>query len=515
MPIIKSKRKKIFLALGIVVFWLGMNAELVRRELWLPRLPSGSTSIAASLTPEAFFKEQWMGIYYEGEKVGYSSTSVNRIHSDESPGFIVMNKTFLVLKLMDNPLKVHFDGVLRTDEKFKMRTFNCMLKSAGHEITLDGRLDGNTLSLSVLSGGKVFRKTAKVSEDVNLSNSLTPLLYLPDLKPGVTYTVDILDPLSLATNTAKVTVTGMAPYEFAGKKVDVYVVDTQYQGLSFTSWVTESGETLKESTPLGWTLIREDREVATDFKAEDAGFKRDIGELVAVPSDIHIAEPEQTQGLEAYITGVDLKQFKLEGGGQRLADSGTGLVKIDMRKPDPAECLPIPINDSAFAEFLRPTLLIQSDDPAIQKLAREIIGEETNSLVAAERINQWLYDNIRKKITFSLPSAVDVLESREGDCNEHTTLFVAIARAAGIPAKTDIGLVYHKGSFYYHAWPEVYVGQWVEMDPTFGQSLADATHVKLLEGDLEQQAKLVQAIGKIKLKIKSFSYKPPQHEAKS
>jgi len=509
VSIIKSKRRKIALIVLITAFWLLMNGQLVRRELWLTRLPSGSTSIAASLTPELSYKEQWMGIYYEGEKVGYSCTTANRVHSAEEPGYIILNRTFMVVEIMGSPLKVQFEGLLRTDDEFKMRSFSCWLKSAGHQIQIDGKLAGETLSLSMLSGSKVFRREIKASKDVNLSNSLTPLLYLPDLEPGVTYSVDILDPLSFATNKAKITVTGMEPYEYGGKQVDVFVVETEYQGVTFTAWVTESGDVLKESTPLGWTLIREDRDVASDFRADAVNFRHDIAKLLAVPSDVQIAEPEQTRGLRARISGIDLTQFTLEGAGQTLLDPATGLLRIEMKRPDRTASPPIPVTDPLFAEFLKPSMLVQSDDHAIQTLATKIAGGERNSLVVAERINQWVFDNIRKKVTFSLPSAVEVLETREGDCNEHTTLYVALARSVGIPAKITIGLVYHKGSFYYHAWPEVYVGQWVAMDPTLGQPVADATHIKLLEGGLDQQAKLMQSIEKVKLAIVSFSYEPP------
>jgi transglutaminase-like putative cysteine protease len=506
MPVVKSKRNKAVIVVSVAVFWLVMNAQLVRRELFLTRLPSGSTSLAASLTPETSFKEQWMGIYYEGEKIGYSNTTVNRMYGSQTPGFLILNRTFMTLTLMDNPLKVNFEGVLHTDENFKMRTFTCRLKSAGHEIQLDGKRAGDLLTLDVLSGGRVFRKTANVSEDVNLSNSLTPLLYLPDLKPGVTYSVQILDPFTLATNTAKVTVTGMEPYDYEGKKIDVYVVDTKYEGLTFTAWVTEGGETLKESTPLGWTLVREDRTVAQDFPMEDTRVPYDLAKKFAVPSDVHIEEPESARRMEAAITGIDLDQFKLDGAYQKLTDRKQGLLRVDMVKADPAQSITIPVTGKEFTEALSPTVFIQSDDQAIRNLATEIAGGETNALIVAERINQWLFENINKKITFSLPSAVEVLKTREGDCNEHTTLFVALARSLGLPSKIAIGLVYHKGNFYYHAWPEVYVGRWVAMDPTLGESLADATHIKLLEGDLEQQAKLMQIIGKIKLSIRSVSY---------
>ncbi len=73
-----------------------------------------------------------------------------------------------------------------------------------------------------------------------------------------------------------------------------------------------------------------------------------------------------------------------------------------------------------------------------------------------------------------------------GDCNEHAVLFAALARAAGVPARIEAGLVYLNGRFYYHAWPNVYVGHWLEMDPTWGQHAVDATHLALVEGELAE-----------------------------
>ena len=64
---------------------------------------------------------------------------------------------------------------------------------------------------------------------------------------------------------------------------------------------------------------------------------------------------------------------------------------------------------------------------------------------------------LEKKPTVSLPSALEVLRTRVGDCNEHTALYVAMARAQGIPSRIAVGLVHLRGAFYYHAWAEVYL----------------------------------------------------------
>jgi len=94
-----------------------------------------------------------------------------------------------------------------------------------------------------------------------------------------------------------------------------------------------------------------------------------------------------------------------------------------------------------------------------------------------------------------------VLAARRGDCNEHTVLYVALARAAGLPARAAAGLVHLDGRFYYHAWPEVWLGDWVAVDPTLDQFPADATHLRFVVGGLARQVELVRMIGKLKLEV--------------
>ena len=57
------------------------------------------------------------------------------------------------------------------------------------------------------------------------------------------------------------------------------------------------------------------------------------------------------------------------------------------------------------------------------------------------------------------------------------------------------------GAFYYHAWPAVYVGGWVEMDPTVGQELVDAGHLVLLEGEVADQLQLMPVFGRLAVEV--------------
>jgi transglutaminase-like putative cysteine protease len=155
-----------------------------------------------------------------------------------------------------------------------------------------------------------------------------------------------------------------------------------------------------------------------------------------------------------------------------------------------------------FRETLESEPLIQSDDPLIQAEARRAVGRwARNPKEAAARLTNRVDRMLSKSVTFSIPSALQVLESRQGDCNEHTVLYVAMARALGLPARTAVGLVYLDGSFFYHAWPEVWLGEWVAVDPTFGQYPADAAHIRFVVGGLAQQVEIIRLIGRLNIEV--------------
>ena len=91
---------------------------------------------------------------------------------------------------------------------------------------------------------------------------------------------------------------------------------------------------------------------------------------------------------------------------------------------------------------------------------------------------------------------------KKGDCNEIATLSLALLRAAGIPSKFVVGLVYINDAFYYHAWNEVYDGKkWVAVDFALGEVPAGILHIKLGEGDISNYLKIINIIGNLKIKV--------------
>ena len=163
----------------------------------------------------------------------------------------------------------------------------------------------------------------------------------------------------------------------------------------------------------------------------------------------------------------------------------------------------VPLDDAARAAGLASTTFIQSDAPELRSKAASIVKDCTNDLDRALAIAHWVNRAVKKKAAVSMPSSLDVLKEREGDCNEHTYLFVGLARAAGLPSHVRAGIVYKDGSFYYHAWPVVYVGHWLELDPTFGLDELGVRHIALVQGELSSQMKLMSLLGRIRAEVLS------------
>ena len=161
----------------------------------------------------------------------------------------------------------------------------------------------------------------------------------------------------------------------------------------------------------------------------------------------------------------------------------------------------LPATDTTLQAYLRAEPLLQSTNPRIQAQARLLMGPQRNPTATAAALAHWVATSVRGEAGAVLPSALAVFEGRRGDCTEHTTLFVALARAAGVPARPVAGLLLVDGRLYYHDWAEVYLNGWVAVDPTLDQMPADAGHLRLVIGGLARQMELTRLIGKLRLEV--------------
>jgi hypothetical protein len=434
-----------------------------------------------------------MGIYMAGQKIGYA---VDRVE-ETAGGYSLSDEMVVTMNVMGTSQEMRTITKSVIDASLSLKNFTFSLKSGIADMEVTGEVKGMLLKLKVETAGTTRTVEQPLNDTPHLSTDVELVLIRDGLVPGKKMRLPFFDPVTLSQQYMDVNVEGKEDLKLGDRLVPVYRVREEYSGVVTTVWISPDQGAVKGEGLMGMTFVKETKEQA--LKKPEGGYApADIIALSSVPAEGAVPEPRKATYMKARLDIKDTSGLNLCGGTQ---DYMGGVVTV---KADGAEGLPrlgIPVTDPAFKDYLAPGALVQSDDPRIIRKAAEITAGETDAVKAARKLCDWVNASLEKKPVAGIPSAVEVLGNLSGDCNEHTVLYTALARAAGIPAKMDSGIVMMDGRFYFHAWPEVYIGRWVAVDPTFGQFPADATHIRLVEGGPDKQVNIVKLVGKLKVVI--------------
>lgn len=472
--------KRLFYA-AIVVLWVAATALLLFRHYGLNQ--AAHYAVNKDIFPEELYKGQRMGLYYKGEKTGYSYRKVEKV----ADGYKISEQMKMKLNVMNVLKDIETFTAAYLGPDMKLRSFDFMLNS---DMTMDikGRVEGKNLKVSLETAGTKSEQVIALKDDPSLNLSLISNILDGGIKTGKKLSMTIIDPATMTQERILVEVEGKERIMSMNVMREAFRLRGSFKGIEFSVWLTEKGEVLREESPLGFVLIKETEDDAMQIGNPSV----DIIAQVAVPFNLKL--PFDTKYLRVKLSGINLKVLELDGGGQNLKGDVLEIKKEEVQSSKfRVERLKSP------EEYLNDTMFIQSKDPKIVSMSKEIVKDERDALKKARLIYVWVYRNIRKTPAITIPMATEVLKSRRGDCNEHTTLYTALARAAGIPTRIALGLTYRDGYFYYHAWPEIFIGQWIAIDPTLGQFPADAAHIRITTGDIDKQMQILSVIGKIKI----------------
>jgi hypothetical protein len=479
------------LHLSVLLVWIVMMGLLVERTYLRP-----PTVIALDEAAEQGVRtgDEWSGIYQQGRKIGYAHSRILR----DGEAYHLLEESVLDLLVLNNVQRVRTVINSYTTKNFQLKYFDFSLQSPMSAMTIKGAVVGKQLILDITSGGQTRNERIALEQPPYLSPNIKPALVLLGLETGKKYSFPLFNPATMNMDRATVSVESRERIKIGDAEKTVYKLKEEFQGLQAFAWMTEDGDILKEESPLGYVLVKETMTEAR--RIDKKGPAVDILEMVMIPSK-RIENAAATRTFKARLSGVSLDGFDLEGHRQRFSGN-----VVEITVPEPAESyeLPYPLTDQAAA--LGSTALIQSDDPRIRKQAASILGKTALAREAAAKLTGWTYTALDKKPVVSIPSALEVLEQRVGDCNEHTVLYTALARAAGIPTRMAAGIVYLRDGFYYHAWPEVWLGDgWTAVDPTFNQFPADATHIRFIAGNIDRQTEILKLLGKLKVEVLEYN----------
>jgi transglutaminase-like putative cysteine protease len=503
------------LSVAVLAAWAVTMAVLVHRA----QAQSAAGNLAADLARYGA-TAHWRGVYYRGDKIGFT-VSQTVPHED---GFELQEDGRLQMALLGATSAAVIRTTARVDREFTLRAFEFSLDPGTGATRVRGVVDGRRLNLTIETAGGERRETLEITEPLLLAANFPRRLAAAGLAEGRRHEWRVLDPATLSNAPLVATVgprenvrldvpgertsrSGRRFSTLGSRAIPAFRVQLAFAGLTTTAWVTDTGEVVREESPMGLITVRETPEQAQAMAVGLRG-RTDLLEEAAVRPEMagRIDDPRSVRRLVMRVEGADLSSPDVRGAGQHVTRDVVELI-------DPRELRAVRHSED-LSRYLGPERFVESDDPAIVEEARRALEGVTGTRERAERLTRYVNALLDKSPTVSLPSAREVLRTKVGDCNEHTVLYVALARAAGIPARIATGLTFVRGAFYYHAWPEVFIeespgrGTWLPVDPTLNQFPADATHLRLARGGLESQAVILPLIGRLKIAVLDLELAP-------
>lgn len=183
--------------------------------------------------------------------------------------------------------------------------------------------------------------------------------------------------------------------------------------------------------------------------------------------DVKIIDREQTRqvrtvrlrDLDDGVQQMSVAIPRLAAGDEATALVTMEIVKRDIVAPEDPESLVVPKRVARdMTRYLRPSPYINSEDRVIAASARQVVAGKEGGWEQAEAIYDWVREKIEYRFDRNIKSARQALDDGYGDCEEMTSLFIAMCRAVRIPARA----VWVPG----HCYPEFYLedpqgkGQW-------------------------------------------------------
>lgn len=447
----------------------------------------------------------WYGIYNKDVKVGYLKSTFGR---EKGPNGTIYKMQLsgtiqIPSQVVDDEMKINMVATFNTQPPFSMTCFSekMIQKNDVAETKIIKTSKGYEARITQ---GRETRTHMIGALEYSLKDYTAVQRWIThDPKEGakIKYPYLNFESLTLKENTSRIM--GIHKTIVSGVETSYYnVVTTGFDGLEVQEKFGADGRAYRIFLGGVFECRLEPKSLATHIDRTINLFLRNT-----VPVNRHLGDSEK----------VVLLKLSLDNTSGALLDNAPGQSVTNEPVDDSvivtinAKGIPhVKADKKEIKKNLAATIDIPADHPAIIGLANDAVGDAGTNSEKLRRLVKFVYDYIEDDYTINPLTVMDIIKKKKGDCSEHSKLFATMARAMGIPCRTVGGLVYLGDEFQefgLHAWNEVVIdGIWIPVDPTWGQILIDATHIRF-SVDISKEWEILAVIPKMKIEVLHVEHK--------
>ncbi len=471
--------------------------------------------------PEGVFFEEWSEMFLNGNKIGYSHSSLER----RGDTIVTLTTTNLLMGRGETLLQSTTVSETREAIDGSPRSITVVETVGERTETRRVRFTGDGAVVTTTAGGRTWDHEVSLEPGFVVSwGFVRELEALGEPETGDRIVSRLFSP-DITVNQALPVTTVFGPEEmvaFRGTPMRARRIEQTIQvgflPLSVTLRVDSGGRLLRGSIPVGGMDIEvigaTEEQATADFQSTD------LFSSTLIPLDREIPFGAESVVYEMVVAGetdIDVP----DSSNQHVTRSGRG---AEQQTPDTENqwtvrvrrgTLPSQAGDLSAADpvYLEASSLVDFHDPLI----RELLPEGINEMDFGEKVRTLVRvtdEGIAEKtMDIGFASASETARTRSGDCTEHALLLAALARAAGVPARGASGLVGFSEEngdpmMGYHMWTQVWDGrQWLDIDAAFGEAETSPVRILLDTSDLsdpdflEEALVIAELIGRTQVRI--------------
>jgi hypothetical protein len=500
-----------------------MNARFVRGRIALSRplavvlvaialFAPGSLAKADDLSSSA---DRWWKLEIAGQSVGYLRENTSK---QKDGDLETKQEMMMVIGRLGSKVVVKATRDLIESPSGELRTIDSEISSSLQSTNVHAKITAKAVEIDSTVGGKQYHRSIPTEEKLLGPEGARRLGVekLRNVGDRFEYTTFIPELDSVTSMTR--TLIAREEMEVNGSKVPCLKIEetrSNYPGKR-TEWVDRDGRLLRQSERGGLGLtetIRTDRITALSAAAGKELSDKLFDQTLA-RSNIRFPSPRSLQRVVLHLHLLDSSSGwpQLASESQRIIKQDKSDLTLEVRTIKSTESERRPVAPTVeLREYLEPNAIIQSDDSEVQRLAHEIVQSETDSLLAARRLEHWVNENMKFDTGIALASASECVRNRRGTCIAFSVLLSSLCRAAGIPARVVIGYAYVSGIWGGHAWTEVRIGkQWIALDAAiYSPAGVDAArfgtiHSSLAKGIGLEQGALLQLMNNVSVQTLEY-----------
>lgn len=428
-----------------------------------------------------FAATEWMGIYLQGQKIGYSYSETSKVQLDGKEVNLSRSRMEIGTQMLGASMRIKIDSATWSNSKGAPLKSEFSTESAGRTMVSNAIYFADRIVASMITGDGETTKTIPIPKGRTVVLDATEFATATNI-PQAGIKQLLFSPETLELVEVTVVPKGVVTLKVNGADVTATMIEIEDPRAPSTLYMSSKGDLIKMTGPLGIEMYPETEEEARKFTGM-AQVDLASASKLAVEGEF-----DRTKPVRFHVSGVELNSMP-SGGAQIVGKKTDGWV-INIRPVMAADSKSTVAQAAKGADkmWLLPEARVPSDDQEFKKLASDIVGQEENFWKSVKLIRDYVHERMAVNAGIGvMRDAKEILKSQEGVCRDHAILTGTILRSAGIATRFANGLVYYAGDFYYHAWVEVWDGNsWIGVDSTRPGLIIDSGYIKTSHGTVGQ-----------------------------